>query len=76
MLPYSAVTNLDYANYQRAGPLGMPGGSSFSHSWLVPTQDLCGVSPYKQLPSQHHSMDMLSDQQLLEPGHVSLVIFL
>ena len=76
MMPYSSITNLDYANYQRAGPLGMPAGAPFSHSWLVPTQDLCGVSPYNQLPNQHHSMDMLSDQQLLEPGHVSLVIFL
>uniref|UniRef100_A0A336L9I2 CSON006553 protein n=1 Tax=Culicoides sonorensis TaxID=179676 RepID=A0A336L9I2_CULSO len=56
MLPYSAVA-MDYANYQRhaAGPpvtsgtIGMSigGPPSFTHSWLVPSQDLCGMAQYK-----------------------------
>lgn len=87
MLPYQAVA-MDYAGYQRQGNGGVPGGGhhpppmgmglgmgmggpSFTHSWLVPTQDLCAV-PYKQLPNQHPN----SNQQLIEPGHVSCIIFL
>lgn len=55
MLPYSAVA-MDYANYQRhaggpvnGGPIGMSigGPPSFTHSWLVPPQDLCGMAQYK-----------------------------
>ena len=78
MLPYQAVA-MDYTGYQRQGPapgghmgmgaLGMSvGGPPFTHSWLVPTQDLCAV-PYKQLPNQHQNASMHS-QQTLEPGHV------
>lgn len=49
------------------GSLGMGGGPPFSHSWLVPTQDLCASSPYKAMPGQHQS----AMQQPLEPGHVT-----
>lgn len=88
MLPYQAVA-MDYAGYQRQSNSGPPtgpppphpsmlsmtmGGPSFTHSWLVPTQDLCAV-PYKQLPNQHPNSAMPSNQQLLEPGHVSNPIF-
>ncbi|KAJ6636124.1 Protein trachealess [Pseudolycoriella hygida] len=78
MMPYQAVA-MDYTGYQRQGPgvpgghmgmgtLGMSvGGSPFTHSWLVPTQELCAV-PYKQLPNQHQNTTMHS-QQSLEPGH-------
>lgn len=78
MLPYQAVA-MDYAGYQRQptssmasshmqmGPLGMSvGGPPFTHSWLVPTQDLCAV-PYKQMSNQHPNSMM---QQAIEPGHV------
>lgn len=78
MLPYQAM---DYAGYQRNGPpTGPPphpsmlsmsmGGPSFTHSWLVPPQDLCAV-PYKQMPNQHPNSAMPPNQQLIEPGHVS-----
>lgn len=89
MLPYpSAAVAMDYAaGYQRQGhnvtgpPMGMGalgmsvGGPSFTHSWLVPTQDLCDV-PYKQLPNQHQNPMMHSNQQLIEPGHVYFEYFL
>lgn len=81
MLPYQAVA-MDYAGYQRQGTnvpggpmaamgsLGMGvGGSPFTHSWLVPTQDLCAV-PYNKLPNQHQNTTMHSNQQSIEPGHV------
>lgn len=75
MLPYQAVA-MDYGGYQRQGPasgghmgmgaLGMGvGAPPFTHSWLVPPQDLCGV-PYKQMPNQHPHMQ----PQQIEPGHV------
>lgn len=78
MLPYQAVA-MDYGGYQRQGPsssghmgmsaLGMGvGGPPFTHSWLVPPQDLC--SPYKQIGNQHPNSVMHS-QQPIEPGHVS-----
>lgn len=78
MLPYQAVA-MDYTGYQRQGPGGVPGGHMgmgtlgmtgppFSHSWLVPTQDLCAV-PYNKLPNQHQNGAMHA-QQPLEPGHV------
>ena len=81
MLPYQAVA-MDYTGYQRQsggpvtgghmgmGPIGMSvGGPPFTHSWLVPTQDLCAV-PYKQsMPNQHQNTTMHS-QQTIEPGHV------
>lgn len=37
-----------------AGALGIAGPSPFAaHSWLMPTQDMCGSSPYgKQMPGQ------------------------
>lgn len=65
MLPYQAVA-MDYAGYQRQG---VPGGhmgmgmsaTPFGHSWLVPTQDICGV-PYKT--NQPPGMQT----QPLEPG--------
>ncbi|XP_031626629.1 protein trachealess isoform X2 [Contarinia nasturtii] len=73
MLPYQAVA-MDYGGYQRQGPatgghmgmgaLGMGvGAPPFTHSWLVPPQDLCGV-PYKQMPNQHPHMQ----PQQIEPG--------
>lgn len=83
-MPYQAVA-MDYTGYQRQGPgvagghmgmgaLGMSvGGSPFTHSWLVPTQELCAV-PYKQLPNQHQNTTMHS-QQSLEPGHVIIMMF-
>lgn len=80
MIPYQAVA-MDYTGYQRQGGGGMSGGHMgmgalgmgvggppFTHSWLVPTQDLCAV-PYKQMPNQHQNTTMHS-QQPLEPGHV------
>lgn len=77
MIPYQAVA-MDYAGYQRQTPsssghmgmsLGMSvGGPAFTHSWLVPTQDLCAV-PYKQMPNQHQN-SVMHPQQSLEPGHV------
>lgn len=81
MIPYQAVT-MDYSGYQRQGPssgghmgmsaLGMGvGGSPFTHSWLMPPQDLCGVG-YKQMPNQHPNAVMHS-QQTIEPGHVSVL---
>jgi hypothetical protein len=61
MLPYSAgMAAIDYAGYSSApmGTLGINvGNTSITHSWLVPTQDLCAV-PYKQ------------QNQQIEPGHV------
>lgn len=79
MLPYQAMA-MDYTGYQRQGAggvggghmgmgaLGMGvGGPPFTHSWLVPTQDLCAV-PYKQMPNQHQNTTMHPQQ--LEPGHV------
>lgn len=81
MLPYQAVS-MDYPGYQRQsngmpgapmgmGALGMTvGGSSFPHSWFVPTQELCAV-PYKQMSSQHQNTTMHSNHQI-EPGHVLL----
>lgn len=82
MLPYQAVA-MDYGGYQRQGPasgghmgmgaLGMGvGAPPFTHSWLVPPQDLCGV-PYKQMPNQHPNSVMHPQQ--LEPGHVLDSIF-
>lgn len=76
MLPYQSVA-MDYAGYQRQPPnsshmamgLGMSvGAPPFTHSWLVPTQDLCGV-PYNKLPNQHQG-GMMHPQQSLEPGQV------
>lgn len=61
MLPYSAVA-MDYANhYQRhaAVPtttLSIGPGPTFSHSWLVPPQDLCGMT-YKQSAPQQPPLD-------------------
>lgn len=64
MLPYSAVA-IDYAAYQSRPGLsssnGAPLGASFTHSWLVPTQDLCGVN-FK--PNQQQN------QLIVDPGHV------
>lgn len=75
MLPYQAVA-MDYGGYQRQGPatgghmgmgLGMGvGAPPFTHSWLVPPQDLCGVPYGKQMPNQHPHMQ----PQQIEPGHV------
>lgn len=66
MLPYSAVA-LDYAAYQSRPGLSSAGnGASFTHSWLVPTQDLCGVN-FK--PNQHQN------QLIVDPGHVENFLF-
>ncbi|XP_075161480.1 LOW QUALITY PROTEIN: PAS domain-containing protein trachealess [Haematobia irritans] len=86
MLPYQAVA-MDYAGYQRQqtpghpgshmapmGSLGMPavGAGPFTHSWLVPTQDLCAV-PYNKMPNQHHHHHQGQHQpQPLEPGILEL----
>lgn len=68
MLPYPGSSAIDLASFhhvptsmQSMGTLGM-NPSSFTHSWLVPTQDLCAV-PYKQLPNQQQN------HQLVEIGH-------
>ncbi|XP_055376711.1 protein trachealess [Condylostylus longicornis] len=62
------------------GSLGMAGvgvsvgsvGSPFTHSWLVPTQDLCAV-PYKQMPNQHHHQNsQMHPNQQIEPGILEL----
>ncbi|XP_055680954.1 protein trachealess isoform X5 [Lutzomyia longipalpis] len=83
MLPYQAVA-MDYGGYQRQAPGGVPGtpmgmgaigmsmaGPSFTHSWLVPTQELCAV-PYKQLPNQHPNSAIHPNQQIIEPGILEL----
>lgn len=81
MLPYSAMAAMDYAAYQQrelspvsGAPMGMSvgGSSSFTHSWLVPTQDLCAV-PYKHLSNQQQNAAMQSNQQNIEPGHVQII---
>lgn len=37
-----------------ASALGIAGPSPFGHSWLMPSQDMCGTSPYgKQMNGQH-----------------------
>jgi hypothetical protein len=63
MLPYSAVAAIDYAAYQSRPGLSqvINNGASFTHSWLVPTQDLCGVN-FK--PNQQQN------QLIVDPGHV------
>lgn len=67
MLPYSAVAAIDYAAYQSRPGLSSGGnGSSFTHSWLVPTQDLCGVN-FK--PNQQQN------QLIVDPGHVKKFLF-
>lgn len=77
MLPYQSVA-MDYAGYQRQPPnaghmsmgLGMSvTGPAFTHSWLMPTQDLCAMQ-YNKLPNQHQNAMM--QQQPLEPGQVSI----
>lgn len=83
MLPYQAVA-MDYAGYQRQptpghpgnhmsamGSLSMPGVAAgpFTHSWLVPTQDLCAM-PYGKMTSQHQTGGMHGPQQPIEPGSV------
>ncbi|XP_011183761.1 protein trachealess isoform X3 [Zeugodacus cucurbitae] len=85
MLPYQAVA-MDYAGYQRQptpghpgnhmsamGPLSMPGvpAGPFTHSWLVPTQDLCAM-PYGKMASQHQGGGMHGPQQPIEPGILEL----
>lgn len=81
MLPYQAVA-MDYAGYQRQPTPGHPGGHMvgslgmpavpFTHSWMVPTQDLCGMSPYNKMPNQHQpgAPGMHGQQQPIEPGLV------
>lgn len=87
MLPYQPVA-MDFAGYQRQqtpghpgshmtpmSSLGMPtvGGGPFTHSWLVPTQDLCAV-PYNKMPNHHHHQHQGQHQpQPLEPGFVFFV---
>jgi hypothetical protein len=70
MLPYSAVAAIDYAAYQSRPGLsasnGAPLGASFTHSWLVPTQDLCGVN-FK--PNQQQN------QLIVDPGHVERLFY-
>jgi hypothetical protein len=63
MLPYSAVAAIDYAAYQSRPGLSsaINNGASFTHSWLVPTQDLCGVNFKPNQPQ---------NQLIVDPGHV------
>lgn len=75
MLPYQAVA-MDYGGYQRQGAstnmgMGAFGGPAFTHSWLVPPQDLCGVPYGKQMGNQHPN-SVMHPQQSIEPGHVFL----
>lgn len=75
MLPYQAVA-MDYGGYQRQGAstnmgMGAFGGPAFTHSWLVPPQDLCGVPYGKQMANQHPN-SVMHPQQSIEPGHVFL----
>ncbi|CRK97342.1 CLUMA_CG010733, isoform A [Clunio marinus] len=71
MLPYSAVAAIDYAAYQSRPGLttsnGAPLGASFTHSWLVPTQDLCGVN---------FKPDQQQNQLIVDPGHVENFFFI
>lgn len=68
MLPYSAVAAIDYAAYQsRPGLSAASNGASFTHSWLVPTQELCGVN-FK--PNQQQN------QLIVDPGHVEKFYFM
>lgn len=69
MLPYSAVAAIDYAAYQSRPGLSsaINNGASFTHSWLVPTQDLCGVN-FK--PNQQQN------QLIVDPGHVEKFYFM
>lgn len=62
MLPYSAVAAIDYAAYQSRPGLSttINNAGSFTHSWLVPTQDLCGVN-FKA--NQQHQ------QLVVDPGY-------
>ncbi|XP_036342363.1 protein trachealess-like [Rhagoletis pomonella] len=86
MLPYQAVA-MDYAGYQRQptpghpgnhmptmSSLGMPGVAAgpFTHSWLMPSQDLCAM-PYGKMPNQHQGgPGMHGAQQPIEPGILEL----
>lgn len=85
MLPYQAAVAMDYAGYQRQptpghpgshmatmGSLGMP-AVPFSHSWMVPTQDLCAMPPYNKMPGhqQPPGPGMHAQQQPIEPGLVN-----
>ncbi|KAH8275029.1 hypothetical protein KR018_011316 [Drosophila ironensis] len=77
---------MDYAGYQRQptpghpsphmatmGSLGMP-AVPFSHSWMVPTQDLCAMPPYNKMPGhqQPPGPGMHAQQQPIEPGILEL----
>lgn len=68
MLPYSAVAAIDYAAYQsRPGLSSASNGTPFTHSWLVPTQEMCGVN-FK--PNQQQN------QLIVDPGHVEKFYFM
>ncbi|XP_039488914.1 protein trachealess isoform X4 [Drosophila santomea] len=86
MLPYQAAVAMDYAGYQRQptpghpgshmatmGSLGMP-AVPFTHSWMVPTQDLCAMPPYNKMGGhqQPPGAGMHAQQQPLEPGILEL----
>nr|AEL30808.1 FI13840p1 [Drosophila melanogaster] len=86
MLPYQAAVAMDYAGYQRQptpghpgshmatmGSLGMP-AVPFTHSWMVPTQDLCAMPPYNKMTGhqQPPGAGMHAQQQPLEPGILEL----
>ncbi|XP_033157944.1 protein trachealess isoform X5 [Drosophila mauritiana] len=86
MLPYQAAVAMDYAGYQRQptpghpgshmatmGSLGMP-AVPFTHSWMVPTQDLCAMPPYNKMTGhqQPPGAGMHVQQQPLEPGILEL----
>nr|AAM11264.1 RH17284p [Drosophila melanogaster] len=55
------------------GSLGMP-AVPFTHSWMVPTQDLCAMPPYNKMTGhqQPPGAGMHAQQQPLEPGILEL----
>lgn len=73
MLPFTAVTAIDYAAYQSRPGLQAIGSSTaaaavaFTHSWLVPNHDF--VDNFK-------ADDQQQAQQQLEPGHVIIFNFI
>lgn len=78
MPPVSAAGHMGHM----AGALGIAGPSPFAaHSWLMPTQDMCGTSAYgKQMPGGQGAVGGLGAaggpgamQQPQDPGCVKLL---
>lgn len=83
MLPYSAAMAMDYVGYHHqripgaptamgmlgTGPVGNGGGgSTFTHSWLVPPQDLYSAVSYNQFSSNQPAIH--KPQPIIDPRHV------